>query len=115
MGRLDGKVAVVTGGANGIGRACCERFAEEGADVVVADVSDDAGAETVALVEKLGRRAVYVRCDAPAPPTTTRSWRARSRRPSAVSTSSSPRRASPTPPYESGNMQKEYRVRRRAR
>ena len=64
MGRLDGKVAVVTGGANGIGRACCERFAEEGADIVVADVSDDAGVETVALVEKLGRRAVYVRCDA---------------------------------------------------
>jgi NAD(P)-dependent dehydrogenase (short-subunit alcohol dehydrogenase family) len=64
MGRLDGKVAVVTGGANGIGRACCERFAEEGADVVIADVSDDAGAETVGLVEKLGHRAVYVRCDA---------------------------------------------------
>ena len=64
MGRLDGKVAVVTGGANGIGRACCERFAEEGADVVVADLGDDAGGETVALVEKAGRKAVYVSCDA---------------------------------------------------
>jgi 3-oxoacyl-[acyl-carrier protein] reductase len=64
MGRLEGKVAVVTGGANGIGRACCERFAEEGADIVVADVSADAAAETVALIEKLGRRAVYVRCEA---------------------------------------------------
>src|SRR5262249_11823242 len=39
MRRLDGRLAVVTGGGNGIGRACCERFAEEGADVVVADVS----------------------------------------------------------------------------
>ncbi len=64
MGRLDGKVAVVTGGANGIGRACCERFAEEGADVVVADVTDDAGRETVTLVEKQGRRGEYVHCDA---------------------------------------------------
>ena len=60
MGRLDGKIAVVTGGANGIGRACCERFAEEGADVVVADLGADAGAETVALVEKQGRKALYV-------------------------------------------------------
>ena len=64
MGRLDGKVAVVTGGANGIGRACCERFAEEGARVVVADLSDVAGAETVARVEALGGRAVFVHADA---------------------------------------------------
>ena len=64
MGGLDGKVAVVTGGANGIGRACCERFAEEGADVVVADLGADTGGETVALVEKAGRKAVYVAFDA---------------------------------------------------
>jgi len=64
VGRLDGKVAVVTGGANGIGRACCERFAEEGARVVVADLSDVAGAETVARVEALGGRAVFVHADA---------------------------------------------------
>jgi NAD(P)-dependent dehydrogenase (short-subunit alcohol dehydrogenase family) len=64
MGRLDGKVAVVTGGSNGIGRACCERFAEEGADVVVADVLDEPGAATVAAVEALGRRALYVHADA---------------------------------------------------
>jgi NAD(P)-dependent dehydrogenase (short-subunit alcohol dehydrogenase family) len=64
MGRLDGKVAVVTGGANGIGRACCERFAEEGADLVVADLLPDAAAETVAAVERQGRKAVFVRTDA---------------------------------------------------
>jgi len=65
--RLEGKVAVVTGGGNGIGRACCERFAEEGADVVVADVLDDAGAETVAAVEARARKAVFVHADAASP------------------------------------------------
>jgi NAD(P)-dependent dehydrogenase (short-subunit alcohol dehydrogenase family) len=64
MGRLDGKVAVVTGGANGIGRACCERFAEEGADLVVADLLEDPAVETIAAVERHGRKAVFVRADA---------------------------------------------------
>jgi NAD(P)-dependent dehydrogenase (short-subunit alcohol dehydrogenase family) len=63
-GRLEGRVAVVTGGGNGIGRACCERFAEEGADVVVADLLDEAGAETVQLVEKTGRSGHFVHVDA---------------------------------------------------
>jgi len=62
--RLEGKVAVVTGGGNGIGRACCERFAAEGADIVVADVLDGPTRETVAAVEALGRRAVAVVADA---------------------------------------------------
>ncbi len=65
--RLEGKVAVVTGGANGIGRACCERFAAEGADIVVADVLDGPGQEVVAAVEAVGRRAVFVRADAASP------------------------------------------------
>ena len=65
--RLQGKVAVVTGGGNGIGRACCERFAAEGADIVVADVMEGPGNEVVAAVEALGRSAVFVRADAASP------------------------------------------------
>ena len=67
MGRLDSKVAVVTGGGNGIGRACCERFAAEGADVVVADLLEASGREVVAAVEALGRRAVFHQLDATSP------------------------------------------------
>jgi NAD(P)-dependent dehydrogenase (short-subunit alcohol dehydrogenase family) len=63
-GRLESRVAVVTGGGNGIGRACCERFAEEGADVLVADIQEDAGAETVGLVKERGRESLFVRLDA---------------------------------------------------
>lgn len=62
--RLEEKVALVTGAGNGIGRACAVRFAEEGARVVVADLLDDAAAETVALVEQGGGTAVGVHLDA---------------------------------------------------
>lgn len=62
-GRLDGKVALITGGASGIGRECCELFAREGADILVADIQDDRGAETVAAVEAAGRRAAFAHCD----------------------------------------------------
>src|SRR4051812_3033139 len=48
MGRLDGKVAIVTGGASGIGAATVRRFAAEGARVVVADLDDAGGARVVA-------------------------------------------------------------------
>lgn len=58
------QVAVITGGANGIGKATALRFAQEGADIVVADVQADRGAETVAAVEELGRKAVFSQLDA---------------------------------------------------
>jgi NAD(P)-dependent dehydrogenase (short-subunit alcohol dehydrogenase family) len=57
---LAGQVAVVTGGANGIGRAIVELFVAEGADVVVADIDEDAGP---ALVADLGDAAAFHRTD----------------------------------------------------
>ena len=59
MGRLDGRVALVTGGASGIGRACAERLAEEGAVAVVTDIQDELGAEVVAGIVAAGSKAEY--------------------------------------------------------
>lgn len=61
---LDGRTAVVTGGGNGIGRACCVRFADAGARVVVADLLPDAGEETVATIARDGGEALFVQLDA---------------------------------------------------
>ncbi|MGD9995939.1 MAG: glucose 1-dehydrogenase [Ilumatobacteraceae bacterium] len=58
--RLAGRVAVITGGASGIGEATCRRFVEEGARVVVADVQADRGR---AVATDLGDAAMFVRCD----------------------------------------------------
>jgi NAD(P)-dependent dehydrogenase (short-subunit alcohol dehydrogenase family) len=58
MGRLDNKVAVITGGASGIGRATARRFAAEGASVVVADFDDQRGPE---VAEEIG--GLFVRVD----------------------------------------------------
>lgn len=62
-GRMEGKVAVVTGGGNGIGRACCLRFAEEGAAIVVADLQADQAAETARMVTEAGGRATSIAVD----------------------------------------------------
>jgi NAD(P)-dependent dehydrogenase (short-subunit alcohol dehydrogenase family) len=61
MGKLDGKVAVITGGASGIGHAAVRLFVEEGCRVVIADLQDDKGA---ALAEELGgKSASYLHVD----------------------------------------------------
>ena len=60
MGRLDGKVAIVTGGASGIGAATCRRFVAEGARVVVADLNDEAG---IAFARELGAATAFRHTD----------------------------------------------------
>ncbi len=57
------KVALITGAASGIGRAVARRFAALGAAVVVCDVDEDGGAETVRRVEETGATARFVSCD----------------------------------------------------
>lgn len=61
--RMQGMVAIVTGGAAGMGRDTAELFAEEGAHVVVGDVDDAAGAKLAAEVTAKGGRLTFVHCD----------------------------------------------------
>src|SRR4051812_24001918 len=63
-GTLDGKVALVTGAGSGIGRATSLRMAGSGAQVVVSDVNEDGGRETVDAIEQAGGEAIFVRADA---------------------------------------------------
>lgn len=63
MGSLEGKRALITGGASGIGRATALLFAREGAAVAVADRDEEGGQETVERIRKEGGRAIFVPCD----------------------------------------------------
>jgi NAD(P)-dependent dehydrogenase (short-subunit alcohol dehydrogenase family) len=63
MDGLDRKTAVVTGAGSGIGRASAQRFAEEGANVVVADIAEKTGRETVNRIEDAGGDATFVEVD----------------------------------------------------
>jgi 2-keto-3-deoxy-L-fuconate dehydrogenase len=67
LGRLDGKVALVTGGGSGIGRAICERFAREGARVAVSDWHREAADETVARIAGEGGSAIATGGDVASP------------------------------------------------
>jgi NAD(P)-dependent dehydrogenase (short-subunit alcohol dehydrogenase family) len=63
MKRLEGRVALVTGAASGIGRATADRLADEGATVVITDVQDAAGEEAVAAIRERGGTAAFVHHD----------------------------------------------------
>ncbi len=61
--RLQNKTALITGGSSGIGRETALLFAREGANIVVVDVNDTGGSETVTLIREAGGEAVYVHAD----------------------------------------------------
>jgi 3-oxoacyl-[acyl-carrier protein] reductase len=60
---LANRVAVITGGATGMGRAMASKFAEEGCSVVVSDISESSGKKAVDEISKAGGKAFFVRCD----------------------------------------------------
>jgi len=62
-GRVQGKVALVTGGSSGIGRAAAERLAQEGATVVITDLQDAKGGDVVAAIQAMGGKADYLHHD----------------------------------------------------
>lgn len=67
MKELNGKVAIVTGGGSGFGRAMAELYAKEGAQVVVSDISVESGEETADAAIKAGGDAIFVKADVGSP------------------------------------------------
>jgi len=63
MGKLDGKIAIVTGSGQGIGRGVALELARDGADVVIVEMNPETARRTAAEIEKLGRRALAVATD----------------------------------------------------
>src|SRR5690606_37935681 len=61
--RLEGKITLITGSGSGIGRSSALRFAGEGAFVIVNDLSEDNGRQTVASIEQAGGRALFIQAD----------------------------------------------------
>ena len=67
MGMLDGKVAFITGGASGIGEGAARRFAQEGAQVALADMQPEEGERVRREIEQGGGQALFVKCDVSQP------------------------------------------------
>ncbi len=67
MQEFTGKVAVVTGAASGIGRSCAQLYARDGAKVVVSDLDESGGQETVQMIEKAGGEATFIKTDVSQP------------------------------------------------
>jgi NAD(P)-dependent dehydrogenase (short-subunit alcohol dehydrogenase family) len=63
MGRLDGKVAIVTGAGRGVGRGIAKAFAKEGAAIAIAEITESGGRAAAAELEALGARALFVHTD----------------------------------------------------
>ena len=60
---LAGRVGIVTGGGQGLGKTFCRAFAEAGADIVVAEINPETGPETAAEIADMGRRSLFVPTD----------------------------------------------------
>lgn len=71
-GRMEGKIALISGGASGLGAAQATLFAREGAKVMIGDLQEDLGAQVVAAIKQDGGQAAYVRLDV----TSASSWQA---------------------------------------
>lgn len=63
MIELNGKVAIVTGGSRGIGRAIGLTLAKQGADIAIADILEQDGEDMVTEIKKIGKRAIFIRTD----------------------------------------------------